>query len=251
MHKIKVLIVDDEQDCREVLHQLLEQYCPEVEIIGEAANAGEAFELINKTKPDLVFLDIQMPRADGFSLLKRFEKVFFSVIFVTSHEEYAISAIRFSALDYLLKPLTINELKEAVQRAYQNKMLSSGSQPQIINLLRQLSGDPVDPRIAIHDGGKVKLISEKDILFIEAGGRYSKVSMASGETYVTARNLKEYEDYFGASSFFVRISKTHLVNTLHIKEYTKGDPFILVMRNETTFEVSRRKKPEILERLRK
>lgn len=251
MHKIRAVIVDDEQDCREVLLQLLEQYCSEVEVIGEAGNAEDAFELINKTKPDLVFLDIQMPRVDGFSLLKRFQKVSFAVIFVTSHEEHAITAIRFSALDYLLKPLAIKELKEAVQRACKNKILALELQPQVINLLHQLSGETIDARIAIHDGGKVKLISEKDILFIEADGRYSKVSLASGENYVTARNLKEYEDYFGVSSYFVRINKTHIINTLHIKEYSKGEPFILTLRNDITFEVSRRKKQEVLERLKK
>jgi two-component system, LytTR family, response regulator len=251
MDKLRVIIVDDEQDCREVLHQLLIRNCDEVEIIGEASNVEDAFELINKEKPNLVFLDIQMPRADGFSLLKKFREVFFSVIFVTSHEEYAISAIRFSALDYLLKPLNIDDLKDAVQRAYNNKATSLELQPQIINLLHQLNGDPIDSRIAIHDGGKVKLISEKNILFIEADGRYSKICMSSGEHYITARNLKEFEDYFGALSSFVRINKTHLVNALHIKEYTKGEPFILIMQNETIFEVSRRKKPEVLEKLKK
>ncbi|PBQ33037.1 hypothetical protein CNR22_15045 [Sphingobacteriaceae bacterium] len=251
MHKVRTIIVDDEPDCREILHTLLQKYCPDVDVVGLATNTENAFELINLEKPDLVFLDVQMPRADGFSLLKKFPDIPFAVVFVTSHEEYAIAAIRFNALDYLLKPLSIDELEASVNKALCNKMEGLKVQPQIINLLHQLDGDTENARIAIHEGASVKLVPEKDILFIEADGRYCKIYVVSGQTHLTARNLKEFEEYFGESSYFVRINKTYIVNSLHIKEYSKGEPFILTMQNEMTFEVSRRKKPEILEKLKK
>ena len=123
-------------------------------------------------------------------------------------------------------------------------------QAQIINLLHNLESDVEDRKFAIHSGEKVKMLSEQGIIFIEGDGRYCHLTMQNGEVFTTPKNLKDFEDYFGVKSTFIRISKTFIINATHIKEYSKGEPFIIKMMNEKNFEVARRKKPEVLDRLR-
>ena len=248
---IKALLVDDEQDSREVLRSLLETHFPVVTIVGEATSAEDAYHLIGRHHPQLVFLDIQMPRASGFSLLKKFETVPFEVVFVTSFDQYAINAIKFSALDYLLKPVELPDLEMAVNKAIQRKQdeLVNGNL-RIINLLHNLEPDIKDRQLAVHAGEKVMILNTRDILYIEGEGRYCNVFMQNNEHYITAKYLKDFEDYLGETSSFIRISKSYLINTLHIRDYTKGELCIIRMTNKMTFEVARRKKQEILERLR-
>lgn len=233
------------------MHRLLEKKFPEVEVVGEAAGVDEAYPLILETLPQLVFLDIQMPKASGFNLLKKFETVPFEVIFVTSYDHYAITAIKFNALDYLLKPVEVEELGQAVQKAQENIASRTNSNLQIINLLHDLDAGIPEKKIAVHSGEKVKMLSVQQILCIEADRRYCQLLMKTGETYVTARNLKEYEDYLARDPAFVRISKSCIINVHHVTEYSKGDPFMIVMTNGKVIEVARRKKPGILEQLKK
>lgn len=247
--KIKVLLVDDEKDSREVMARLLQTHFDQLEIIGEAANTENAFQLVAEKKPDLVFLDIQMPKANGFSLLKKFDIVPFEVIFVTSFDQFAITAIKFSALDYLLKPVEVSDLKEAVGKAIKVIDKKQNSSSQIINLLHDLQ-ENVERTIAVHSGDKVRFLSQKDIVLVEADGRYCRIFMQNSEVFVTAKYLKEFEAYFGENAPFVRINKTYLLNSSHIVSYSKGDPCIIEMANGKLFEASRRKKQEVLERLK-
>jgi two-component system LytT family response regulator len=248
--RITAILVDDEKNSRGVLTKLLERNHTEIEIIGEASNVEEAYDLCVILKPRLVFLDIQMPRANGFNLLKKFDEIPFEIIFVTSFDHYAITAIKFNALDYLLKPVEINDLSLAVNKAIKNINQKINYQAQIINLLHNLESDVEDRKFAIHSGEKVKMLSEQGIIFIEGDGRYCHLTMQNGEVFTTPKNLKDFEDYFGVKSTFIRISKTFIINATHIKEYSKGEPFIIKMMNEKNFEVARRKKPEVLDRLR-
>lgn len=246
--KIKCLIVDDERNSREVLKKLLDEYTEEVEFIGEAADAEGAFKLINDLNPELVFLDIQMPGGDGFSLLNKFQEINFEIIFVTSFDQYAINAIRFNALDYLLKPIETKELTDAIARLVEKTRNRKRENKKIEALLHNLKN--TNKRITVHVGDKVKLIEESDILYIEADGRYSNIYTADDEKYTTPRNLKDFEDNFGDQTSFIRISKTYMVNATYIKEYSKGEPFVIKMNTGTTFEVARRKKAEVLEKLK-
>lgn len=246
--KIKVILVDDEKDSREVMTKLLQYHFDEIEILGEATNVENAFQLINQKQPDLIFLDIQMPKANGFALLKKFETIPFEVIFVTSFDQYAINAIKFSALDYLLKPVEVSDLKDAVAKAVAVIGKKQNSNLQIINLLHDLQ-DNVERKIAVHNGDKVRFLPQKEIVFIEADGRYCRIFMQDSETFITAKYLKDFEAYFAEKSSFVRISKTYLLNTSHIVSYSKGDPCIIEMTTGKLFETSRRKKQEVLERL--
>ncbi len=249
--KITAVLVDDEKQSRVVLRSLLENFSSEVEIVGEASNVEEATDIIQQTKPELVFLDIQMPRANGFSLLKQYNEIPFEVIFVTSYDKYAISAIKFSALDYLLKPVEVSDLKEAVAKAMKSISKKDNNGMQIINLLHSLDSESNERKIAVHSGESVKLINTSNILYIESDEGVCNLFTINNDKYSTAKYLKDFEDYFGEASTFVRIHKSCLLNTNHIKGYDKGEPCIIEMVNGQTFEVARRKKPEVLEKLKK
>lgn len=250
-NKITAILIDDESNSRIVLSNLLGNFVKDIEIVGEADNVEDAYELINIKNPQLVFLDIQMPKANGFALLKKYTTVPFEVVFVTSFDHYAINAIKFSALDYLLKPVEVSDLKETVAKAVTRITEKSNNKVQIVNLLHTIDTGNNEHRVAVHSGDSVKFIKEKDILYIEADGSYCNVFVTSGERYTTARNLKDFEEYFGDQSGFVRIHRSCFINTTHIKEYNKGEPFIIKMINGQSFEVARRKKPEVLEKLKR
>lgn len=248
--RITAILVDDESNSRIVLKDLLGNFSKEIEVIGEANNVEDAFELISIRKPQLVFLDIQMPKANGFALLKKYENIPFEVVFVTSYDKYAISAIKFSALDYLLKPVEVSDLKDAVGKAVTRIAEKNSNKVQVINLLHNINTGVNEHKVAVHVGEVVRFIEEKDIIYIEADGSYTKVTTVTGDRYTTARNLKDYEEYFGEQSDFVRVHRSCYINSKHIKEYNKGEPFIIEMINGQSFEVPRRKKPEVLERLK-
>lgn len=244
--KINALIVDDEKNSREVLQSLLEKFCPEVTIIGNAANVDAAHQLIGELKPDLVFLDVQMPTGNGFSLLQKFDPVPFSVIFVTSFDHYAINAIKFSALDYLLKPVEIHELTAAVAKAVEKK---AEVNRYVINLLDNMDERLIDKKIPIHVQGNVKFINCSAITHVEADGTYSNV-FCEKEKYASSKSLKDFEDFFVHNPNFIRINKSIVINVKYIKEYSKGDPFMITLHSGEVFESSRRRKPEVLERLK-
>ena len=246
---ITAVLVDDEEDNRELLSNLLQSYFPEIEVLGTAASVHEAYELILKTAPQLVFLDIQMPRANGFNLLTRFDPVPFEVIFVTSYDQYAINAIKFNALDYILKPVEIESLKQTIKRAAQKIEYNERDTLQIVNLLYNLGTHNKDKRIAVHVSDKVKILDVREVTYIEADGRYCTIFNKNGERFSTARILKDFEDYLGLESSFIRIGKSHLINASYVKSYSKGEPIMVEMADGTVFEVPRRKKAEILDKL--
>lgn len=244
--KINAVIVDDERNAREVLKTIIKKFCPEVTITGEAFSVESAFHLISESKPDLVFLDVQMPMGNGFSLLQKFNPVPFSVIFVTSHDNYAIHAIKFSAIDYLMKPIEINELKCAVAKAISKK---ENVNQYVINFLHNINEGPIDKKIPIHIQGSVRFINTSAINYIEADGTYSNI-YCEGEKFVCSKSLKEFEDFFAENSNFARISRFVIINLKCIKDYSKGDPFLITLNTGNVFESSRRRKIEILERLK-
>lgn len=246
---ITALLVDDEADNRELLSNLLQSYFPEIEVLGTASSVDQAYGLILKTSPQLVFLDIQMPRANGFNLLTKFDPVPFEVIFVTSYDQYAINAIKFNALDYILKPVEIENLQETIKRAVQKIEQNKRDTLQIVNLLYNLDTQNKDKRIAVHVSDRVKILDVREIMYIEADGRYCNIFNKDGERFSTAKILKDFEDYFGQESSFMRISKSYLINVSYIKSYSKGEPLMVEMTDEIIFEVPRRKKSEILDKL--
>lgn len=228
------------------MRSLLEAHAHEIEIVGEAADGDEAFMLIQTLQPQLVFLDIQMPQADGFSLLKKFDSISSEVIFVTSFNQYAINAIKFNALDYLLKPVETEDLKIALQKAVSRIKEKQNSQPQIVNLLNNLENESENKKIAIHTAESVKLIEECTIIYVKGDGSYCSVQTLNGERFVTSRYLMEFEEFFGESTNFVRISKSLIINMDQISNYSNGSCCMIEMTNGEVFEVARRRKQEIL-----
>lgn len=250
--KVKAVIVDDEKNSRIVLRELIDNFCKEIEIVGEAASVNEAFKLINEQRPGLVFLDVQMPTGNGFKLLEKYEKVPFDVVFVTSYDQYAINAIKFSALDYILKPVDIKDLQAAAAKALANTKEKSGvsAQTQIVNLLQTVDEGVKEKKIAFHQNDVVKLINISDISHIESDWNYSISYTSTGDKLISSKTLKEFEDYLAVYDFFIRIHKNCIVNINHIAQYSKAEPCVVKMKNGFEFEISRRKKQEVLEKIK-
>ncbi|MDP2388001.1 MAG: LytTR family DNA-binding domain-containing protein [Bacteroidota bacterium] len=245
MNKLNCVIIDDEIAGRIVLKELLGMYFENVSIAGEASNISEGFDIINTTKPDLVFLDIQMPGGDGFDLLKKFDTITFEVIFVTSHDKYAINAIKFSALDFLLKPVDVEELKTSVAKVFNKKNLIDQTSLLISNLLRNINSEVQDKKLAVHVLDKVKLLDIKEVICIEASGAYSDIYYTDRQKYTTPKLLKVLEEFLEGNENFIRVSKSALINAKHVTSYTKGAVCILSLSNNKQYEISRRRKIEI------
>ncbi len=250
MGKVRSIVVDDERNCRTILTTILKEIGQEIEVIGEAQSVDEAYRLINELHPQLVFLDIQMPGGNGFTLLKMWNEIPFEVIFVTAFDQYALNAIKCSALDYLLKPVAKEDLRYAVNKAMKNIQVRLNMQQQIVALLDNLDPKIPEKRIALHVNDKVKLINVTLITYIEADDSYCRIRLVTNENYTIAKLLKDFEEMFSNSCDFVRIHKSCMINVKHIREYTKGEPCVIEMQDGRQFEVSRRKKQEVLEKLR-
>lgn len=242
MQMLKACIVDDEKKGRDSLQKLLEAYCPHVEVVGQADSISNGYLLISKEKPELVFLDVEMPQGSGFELLKRFEKINFKTIFVTAHKHYAIKAIRFAALDYLLKPVDVDELVEAVNHAIENK--SQNYQSNYNGLLDNLSNGK-SGKIAVPVKEGVVFINPNDIIRFEADGAYTHI-YAGSDKYTGTKNIKEYEQLLNDYSFF-RAHHSHLINLKHVKRFSRADGYFAMMSDGASVEVSRRKKDQFLE----
>jgi two-component system LytT family response regulator len=192
-----------------------------------------------------------MPGGDGFSLLRRFGEISFDVVFVTSFDKYAINAIRFSALDYLLKPIEINDLDGAVMKAIRLVEQRSLLNVKIGNLLHNVEPDRLNRKLAVHVRDKVVLVPILDVMYIIAESIWCHIHTADGEHYMMIKILKEFEDFLEEYPSFIRVHKSFIINTAFIHDYSKGKPCILAMKGGRTFEVARRKKQEVLEKIQR
>jgi two-component system LytT family response regulator len=251
MQIIEAIVVDDEEKSRKVLRKLLASFCREIKVIAEAESVDQAFTLINSLKPQLVFLDIQMPTGTGLSLLEKFGTIPFDVIFVTGFDQYAINAIKFSALDYLLKPIDVKELKSAVERALNKARHKEDRQVQIVNLLNNIDPGSKEKKISVHKNEKVLFINLGDIIYIEADDRYCTITTRQREGYTLAKTLKEFEEFFSNTPSLIRISRSLMINVDFIESYTKEEPCLITLQDGKVFEIPRRKKQDILELLKR
>jgi two-component system LytT family response regulator len=251
MNKLNCVIIDDEFSGRVVLKELLGAHCYSVTVIGEAENIRDGYQQIISKRPDFVLLDIQMPGGSGFDLLKQFEVIDFDVIFVTSYDKYAINAIKFSALDYLLKPLEIPDLLSAIEKVNKRRGSKIEKDKLVINLLNNLDSNTAEKKIALHHQDKVKFLNLSDILSFEAESNYTYIFTASGDKYITARTLKDFEEFLSNNENFFRINKGVIINLNYISEYSKGEPCIVYLNTGKEYEISRRKKTELVGYLKK
>jgi two-component system LytT family response regulator len=239
--------VDDEQKSRESLRILLQDFCENIEISALCQNVSEGISAIHQHKPDVIFLDIQMQRETGFDLLTKIEEVNFEVIFTTAHSEYAIKAFKFSAIDYLLKPIDIDDLQKALAKVEkkQNENISSRLEHLIQNLK---STAPENYKLALPTVDGLVFVKLIDILYCEASSNYTEIHTFNKSKYIVSRTLKQYEDLLSEHNFF-RIHNSYLINLNAIKKYVRGDGGYVVLENEVTLDVSKRKKDAFLSRI--
>jgi two-component system LytT family response regulator len=238
---ISVLIIDDEPSAVNTLSLLLHRYTPELDDIRYANDATAALNILNIFKPQLVFLDIQMPRMNGFEFLRKAGIVDFEVIFTTAYDQYAIQAIRYSALDYLLKPIDAMELRAAVNR-FLSKQGGLNAQPQLNNLLLNVQASPENFKLAISTTEGMFFFNVDEIIHLEAEGSYTRLNFMNRKSLVASRVLKDFEELLSTRGF-IRTHKSHLVNMKFIRSI-HPDGFI-ELADQSRVEISRRRKPEI------
>lgn len=244
---MKAIIIDDEQDCCDVLATLLERYCPEI-IIGDVCSCAEdALNSLLLNKVDLVFLDIKMPHMNGFELLERLYPFDFSVIFTTSYDQYAIKAIRYSALDYLLKPVDKEELQTAVQKAAERRMPMLSQQLELL-LQKMTRPSQVFNRIALPTMEGLNIIPADSIISCASSSNYTILTLKDGKKLTVSRTLKEIEEMLEGQPFF-RVHHSYLVNLTEVRKYIRGEGGMLIMSDDTSVDVSRSKKDQLLKEL--
>src|SRR5688500_18193855 len=245
---IKSVIIDDEPDNVIILRKMLQEFCPGVLLLGEANNAVKAVTLIRQVEPDLVFLDIEMPYGNGFDILDRLLPVRFEVIFITAFREYSLKAIRYSALDYLLKPVDITELKEAVTKAEQN-LQSKDFNPRLENFLMNVKTPSLHfNKIALPGKAGVVFVPISDIIRCEASSNYTFFIIKNRGKIISSKSIKEYEAILPAAVFF-RVHNSHLVNLNYVQGYQWGRGGCLEMEDGVMIEVASRRKDELIRRL--
>jgi two-component system, LytTR family, response regulator len=245
--EMKVVIIDDEDNNIENLQQLLLEYCHEVKVIGTATSAESGSELINQLQPDLVFLDIEMPGKNGFDLLKSLPERNFEVIFVTAYHQYGIQAVKFAAIDYVLKPINIEELKAAVLKAV-TKRKEKKYNLQLENLVQLLHQQHTksEHRIALPTAKETRFAKTEEIVRCESTNYYTTFFLLSGEQIMVSKPIYEYEELL-ADYGFIRCHQSHIVNKKYIKSWIKTDGGYLLLYDTTSIPVSRQKRDTIKE----
>ncbi len=244
---ISAVLIDDMADARVTLREELGAWCPEVEIVGEAEGVVSGAKLIREMKPRMVFLDIQMADGSGFDLLEILGEATqqFAVIFITGSDEFAIRAFRYAAIDYLLKPIDPDQLKEAVNKAMHSPRTQAN---QVDTLLRQVKHGELPTRLALHTMDKVFVVPIADIVRCESSANYTIFYLRDGRQLLVTRTLKEF-DLLLADMKFLRVHQSHLVNALFIREFHKGDGGYLLLNDGTQVPVSSRKRATLLQQL--
>jgi two-component system LytT family response regulator len=242
---MKAIIIDDEPRGRNILQQLISQHFPQLKVVATAAGADEGIKRIDTWKPDVVFLDVEMPGKNAFDMLQELGEIDFKIIFVSAHNHYAINAIKLSALDFLLKPIDLADLAKAIQRLNTQPV---HSEHQVPNLLQQLQHPKSSfGRIAIASLNAIEFVNISEILYCKADNVYTEVYLPNA-TIISTKNLKEFDDLL-SPHFFFRIHHSYLINMNQVKKYLKGEGGTVIMSNTAEIEVSRRRKSAFLEML--
>lgn len=241
MDTLKAIIIDDEERGRSSLQSLLKEYCPDVEVVASCADVPEGVIAINKQKPQLIFLDIEMPEYSGFDLLDFFRDIDFEIIFVTAYSEYAIRAFEVSAVDYLLKPVQIEQLQNAVEKVKQKRLQSS--MQNRLDLLKEAFKGETLRKIAVPMSDGLLFIDVNDLILLEADGAYTNVYLKDGSKILVSKKLKFFEDILEPRPGFFRVHRSYMININYIKKYLRGENMIL-MDNNTNVSLSRDRKQE-------
>ena len=245
---MKAVLLDDELHCTQTLSLILEQHCPEVEVIGVFNHPAEALVFLQTTEADVLFLDIEMPFMNGFTLLNRLQPASMHVVFTTAYDAYAIKAFKYSAFDYLLKPIDETELIETVGRI-KSTAGDSVQRSQIDHLLDMIKEKPGTPkRIAFPTLEGLEFVDVDQILRCESSSNYTSIHLLDASTMVVCRTLKEIEELLPSSSF-LRVHNSHVINRQHIRKYIKGSGGMLKMTDNYEVPVSRLRRDQVLKEL--
>lgn len=240
---MRTVIIDDEQKGRLTIQNLIKKYSPLLEVVGEADCVDKAIELIDREKPELVFLDIEMPDGTGFDVLTNIEYNDFHLIFCTAYDQYAVKAFRFSAIDYLLKPLDPDIFNIAVSKVLEEQKGDANTKIETLN-----ANHSGFKRLALSAAEGVTIVDVKDVIRCESSVNYTHFIISDGNKVLVSKTLKEFDEMLSQHGFF-RVHKSHLVNLNHIKKYIKGEGGWVIMADDSKIEVSRRKKDALLKAL--
>jgi len=242
---LKTAIIDDEPDSIKLLQLQLAQHCPEIEIVGTYTSSVKALPAVEKLQPDLLFLDIEMPVMDGFELLEKILYLPFSVIFITAYNQYALKAFRFNAVDYLVKPIDVNELIEAVAKAAQHVKPTAA---QLSLIQKQLRGEPATKIAIPGQQGGISFIDLNEIVYSEASNNYSKLILTDGKQFLISKTLKDVQEVL-EEEHFLRVHRQYIINLNHVKHFNRNEG-VLTMDNGDHIPIARNQKERLTERYR-
>ncbi len=248
---LRTILIDDQKKSRRVLEELLRTYFPQVEIVAMAESAEEGLKFIKELKPDLILLDIEMPEQTGFDMLRNIPHIDFDIIFVTAHNQYALKAIKFSALDYLLKPVDLEELRDAIQkvekkRKHHNKSVINSQLDALYSYFNNTHS--TSKRIGLTTLDGLVFVETNDIVRIEAEDHFSIVTQNKGGKILVLKSLKDFEILLKDFNFF-RVHKSHVINLSHIRQVKKNTAPSIVMNDNTIIPIAREIKNELLKHL--
>lgn len=244
MEPLKAMIIDDEHSSLQNLQQKIREFCPDIEVVATAEKPETAIGLIRQHKPDLLFLDIEMPRMNGFRMLEELGDFGGEIIFITAYNHYAVEAIRISAFDYLTKPVSIDELQASVSRLLKHQQQHTKERVDILRQSLQQNRSQQD-KIAIPTSEGFDFVEIRTILRVESSSNYSRIFFTDGKNMLVTKLLKDFEDMLMPCRFF-RVHHSHLINLNYIKKYVKGEGGQVVMVNGDVIDISRRKKEEFM-----
>ena len=247
---IRTVLVDDETDNLRILQRLLETYCSDISIVGAAEGVETALKLIQTTRPDLAFLDIEMIQGNAFDLLNQLLPFDFQVIFVTAFDEYALRAFKYSAVDYLLKPVDVDDLRRAVDKVTA-RTGEKDDLSKIKTLLENVNAMQISQqKMALPTLNGLSFVTINDIIRLESQGHYTRIFLANGEQLMTTRDIREYEDLLPQAIFY-RVHNSHIINLQKIEKYQKGRGGYIIMDDGSSIEVASRRRQDFLQRLLK
>ena len=238
---IKAIIVDDESHSRETLKNLITEFCEGIEVLASLSSIDEALTIIPKLNPDILFLDIELQTGTGFDILDQLEVINFEVVFTTAFEQYAIKAVKFSSLDYLLKPIDLEELQKAVEKAKKIKDQKLYNRQLEVLLFNLKQKEPNLNKICLSTAEGFEFLSVNQILYCKAEGSYTNFFLSDGSSLLVSKHLKEYESLLNDQSF-MRVHNSFLINLSEVKKYIKSDGGYILMNNDHPVSISRNKK---------
>ncbi len=242
---MKAIIIDDEARARSLLAKMLKEYCPDVEVVADCADLPSGVKAIRKLKPEVVFLDIEMPGYSGLEMLDFFDEqeIGFSIIFVTAYNNYAIKAFKLSAVDYLLKPVEPGDLEQAVERLKRRSLKDASN--SIVTLRENLKEEGLD-KIAVPDSNSIKFLKLDEILYFKADNTYTDIFFADNSKMTISRTLKNIEDTLSGTAHFFRCHKSYIVNMNYLTDYVKSDGGYLMIKGKHSIPLSPDKVQDLL-----